>query len=70
MTIGEQIKYWRKQRKMSQEELAQKIGVSGKQAIYSYERGVRTPTIETLRSIAEALDCELEINFKDLKHNN
>ena len=55
--IGEKIKFYRSQKKMTQKELADKIGASYQQ-ISQYERGQRKPKIETLRKIADALDTE------------
>lgn len=55
MTIGERIKYFREQAGMTQQELAEKAGVSY-QAISKYENGIVTniPT-KRLQLIADAL---------------
>ena len=58
MTVGEKIKYIRKQNKISQQELGNMLGVS-QAMIAQYENGKRIPKIETLIKIAEALDCEV-----------
>lgn len=55
--IGERIKTLRKERGLSQTELADKIGES-KQTIYKYERNITTniPS-DKIEAIAEALTC-------------
>ena len=52
MTLEEQIKYYRKQAGLSQEKMAEKIGVS-RQAITKWENGTGTPDIANLMAIAE-----------------
>ena len=39
MTLGEKIQYYRKQKKLSQEELAARVGVS-RQAVSKWELGL------------------------------
>ena len=56
--IGERIKEARQERGLSQEELAQIIN-STKSAISRYESGKRQPRIEQLKSIASALDVDV-----------
>jgi transcriptional regulator with XRE-family HTH domain len=53
--IGIELKVIRTRAKLSQEALAEKAEVS-KNFISSIERGIRTPTIDTLFRICEALD--------------
>lgn len=55
MTTGDEIKAARKKAGMSQQELANKLGVSY-QSIGQWERNVRNPKPETLRKIANALN--------------
>lgn len=55
MTTGERIKKARKEKNMSQKELAEKIGVSASM-IGQYENGLRNPKIETIQRIAYVLD--------------
>ena len=50
MTLEEQIKYYRKQAGLSQEKMAEKIGVS-RQAITKWENGTGTPDIANQMSI-------------------
>lgn len=53
-TLGEKIKYFRKQRNLFQVELADLVGISTGY-IGSIEQGVRTPSLKTLNKIAKAL---------------
>ena len=63
MTLGERIKAARKQRGMTQRELAQKVGISVN-SLSRYETGERQPNIETLSKIAEALGVDpVEITY-------
>ena len=52
MTLEEQIKHYRKQAGLSQEKMAEKIGVS-RQAITKWENGTGTPDIANLMAIAD-----------------
>lgn len=52
MTLEEQIKHYRKQAGLSQEKMAEKIGVS-RQAITKWENGTGTPDIVNLMEIAD-----------------
>lgn len=61
MNIGEQIKKYRLEAKISQKELGKKIGIS-QQQIAQYESGKRMPKTETIRKIAKGL----QINPSDL----
>ena len=56
--VGCLIKDARKERSMTQAELAQKVGLATI-TIRQYENGAREPKFDTLRKIAQALDCEL-----------
>lgn len=58
MTIGEKIRYFRMRRKLTQQELGEKIGLQGTSAgnrIAQYESGYRSPKSDRLEAIAEAL---------------
>lgn len=57
MTTGELIKQARKQRNMSQKELAEKLGVSASM-IGQYENDLRNPKLETIQRIANALEVD------------
>lgn len=59
--LGKMIKERREhmnEKKMTQEELAEKVGVSAKQ-ISSYENGHQYPPMDMLFKLCEVLDCDL-----------
>lgn len=58
MTTGELIKQARMRKKMSQRELAEKLGVSASM-IGQYESDLRNPKLDTLQRIANALDVPI-----------
>lgn len=62
--IGIKLKEARKRKKLTQNDLAQKIGIT-KHAIAKYEQGQREPNLETLTKIID----ELEIDFWDISPN-
>lgn len=55
MTTGERIRHYRKIRKLTQKELAEKVGLS-EPAIRLYELGKREPSEKQIEAISEALD--------------
>lgn len=55
MNIGDNIKKYRKEKGLKQSELAEKANVS-RVAIGNYERGERTPNVDIIKKIAEALN--------------
>ncbi|TYP56803.1 helix-turn-helix domain-containing protein [Thermosediminibacter litoriperuensis] len=57
--IGERIKSLREERKITQQELAQYLGVSQK-TISNYEKGERSPDPETLKKIADYFDVTVD----------
>jgi transcriptional regulator with XRE-family HTH domain len=61
--IAEQVTEQRKARGLSQKELAELTGTT-QSAIARLESGGRTPRIDTLLRIAEALDCELIVELR------
>lgn len=58
MSLGENIKNIRKNIKMKQSELAEKLDVTTR-TIQNYESGNREPNIETLKKMAEILDVPI-----------
>ena len=66
MTTGEKIRQIRKQRKMSQQQLAVRCGIS-QSAISAIEMGLNSPTIGTLQIIAKGLRVPVT-NFTDEEH--
>ncbi|MCC0645477.1 helix-turn-helix domain-containing protein [Clostridioides sp. ZZV14-6150] len=55
MGVGENIKTFRKDKMMTQEQLAEKAGIS-RVALGNYEREERVPSLEILEKLAVALD--------------
>ncbi|MGI6013704.1 MAG: helix-turn-helix domain-containing protein [Oscillospiraceae bacterium] len=58
-TCGEKIKKARESLNLTQEQLGEKIGVTGV-TIMRYEKGLRQPRIEQLCAIADALDIGID----------
>ena len=58
LQIGKRIQHLRKQARYTQESFAEKAGLS-LSYIAMIEIGKKTPTIETLNKIVQALDCDL-----------
>lgn len=56
--IGEQIKYYRHLKNMSQEALALSAGITPA-FVGHIERGLKSPTVNTLEKISTALDISL-----------
>lgn len=54
--IGKAIAKYRKQANLSQEQLAEALGI-GYEAVSRMERGVVIPTVDRLIEIAEVVDC-------------
>ena len=55
MTTGERIKEARKHRKMTQKQLADKIGVTGSR-VSDWEQGIHRPGVDILANICTALN--------------
>ena len=53
MTLGEKIQYYRKKNKLSQEELAARVGVS-RQAVSKWELNDALPEVDKLAALAKA----------------
>lgn len=58
MSVGENIKRIRLERKMTQEQLAEIIGVT-RPMITQIERGTKSATMELGKEIADALSCDI-----------
>ncbi|WP_142415460.1 helix-turn-helix domain-containing protein [Hathewaya massiliensis] len=58
MNIGDKIKHLRKEKGLTQQELAIRCELS-KNAIWNYENNKRNPNIETLTKIAQALGVDI-----------
>ena len=59
MTLSEQLSRYRKEAKMTQEELAEKCDVT-RQAVAKWENGESTPSIEKLITLAQIYDTSLD----------
>lgn len=69
MNLGKQIKNYRKQTGMSQEKMAEKIGVS-RQAITKWETDAGIPDIENLIAIAKLFEISVdELLFNERKQS-
>ena len=64
--LGMRIKYLRRLKRMSQEDLALEAGVN-KNYLSDLERGERNPTVKILEKIARALDINLQELFKGIE---
>lgn len=60
--IGDKIKFYRTKNKMTQDELAEKLGL-GKGTISNYESGYRTPQEKRLFELSEALGISINDLF-------
>ena len=59
MNIGDRVKQLRTERKWTQAELADRMGIRQKQ-ISAYERGTNIPSAEVLIKMSEAFDVSLD----------
>lgn len=64
--LGMRIRYLRKQKNMSQEDLALECGVN-KNYLSDLERGTRNPTVKVMEKIASALEIDLSTLFKGIE---
>jgi transcriptional regulator with XRE-family HTH domain len=64
--IGKQLATLREYRKLTQEQLAQKCGVS-RVYIGQVESGDRNPTLGVIFKMCDALQCYVDINFTPIK---
>jgi transcriptional regulator with XRE-family HTH domain len=58
--VGQLIKETRKAKRLTQEELGEKLGI-GKTTINRYESGKHNITVETLSRVLEAMGAKLSI---------
>lgn len=66
MPLGEKIRYYRKQKGMTQQELADKLHISYV-GISQYETGKRNPKLETMSRIADALDIPVKLLYGSIE---
>ncbi|MDO4536267.1 MAG: helix-turn-helix transcriptional regulator [Clostridium perfringens] len=69
MTTGDIIKNLRKTKKITQQELATKCNLS-KNALWNYENNKRTPNIDVLTKIANALEININLLLDEKKYLN
>ena len=68
--IGEIIQELRKKKDMTQEELAQKSGVSYTTLIKIERGSVQNPTVKTIKRIAVALDASVDLLLGKINLDN
>ena len=64
MTVGERIKAARKEKHITQKQLAEKLGISDV-GVAQWETGRRSPKVLTVKRIAEALAVNIETLIPD-----
>ena len=62
LILGKRLKELRKQANLTQQELGKAVGVT-KVSICCYENGTRTPTLDTLKDLADNLNIPLSYLF-------
>jgi len=62
--LGKVVRFYRKQRRLSQAELAEKAGISIT-FLSKIERGIKFPTSDTLSGLANGLDVEVYQLFRN-----
>ncbi|BBO73123.1 transcriptional regulator [Desulfosarcina widdelii] len=67
--LGARIKEIRKKRHLTQEQLAEKVGINPKY-VSSIERGKENPTLDTFIKIAESLEVGIGDLFNRLEPEN
>lgn len=66
-SIGKNLRKYRRMRKLSQEELAEKVGLSTNY-VGAIERSEKIPSLETLIDIINALDISADMVLCDVIH--
>ena len=69
MDLGKKIETLRKQKKMSQEQLADKLGVS-RQSVFKWESAESTPSIDKLKELSKLFGVSLDVLLDDTKDVN
>jgi transcriptional regulator with XRE-family HTH domain len=64
-TVGRQIKVLRKEKRLSQDELADMVGIE-QSVLSKFERGAASPSLLRLALIAKALDTTLAELCRDI----
>lgn len=58
MAFKDNLYYFRAKAGLTQQELADKCGVA-RSYVSAFELGTRTPTLDTLKTLANSLDCSV-----------
>lgn len=58
MAFKDNLYYFRTKAGLTQQELADKCGVA-RSYVSAFELGTRTPTLDTLKTLANSLDCSV-----------
>lgn len=58
--IGNRIKILRKEFKLTQEELALKLGLKGKSSIANYEKGIISPSDDIKLQMSKLFNCSID----------
>lgn len=58
--VGNRIKLLRKELKLTQEELALKLGLKGKSSIANYEKGIISPSDDIKLQMAKLFHCSID----------
>ncbi len=66
MNVGEKIKEWRKNEKLTQQELAEKLNVSNK-TISSWETGRSYPDLQMIVEISDYFNVSLDFLLREDK---
>lgn len=64
MNLGSTIKTYRRNKKITLKELAEKVGITAS-FLSDIENGKKQPSVETLSKLAEAFEVPLYMLFKD-----
>jgi transcriptional regulator with XRE-family HTH domain len=62
--FGEAVRHWRNQRRLSQEQLAQRAGVH-RTYVSDIERGMRNVSLQNIEKLARALEIPIVTLFAD-----
>lgn len=69
MNFGQNLKYWRKKRRMTMKELADKLGMSGP-GIHHWESGYTQPSLERLVMLSDILGVSTDTLLKGEGHDD
>ena len=63
ITVGKRIREYRRERRLSQEDFGELVGVSA-QAVSKWERELSYPDITTLPILADVIGCMIDAFFE------